>query len=372
MKKILKLILHAIALLPAAFQNRKQPANPKKIVLLMCNWLGDTFWAAQVINDLKINYPDAEVFVCIKPFAKPLLNWMITEENIIIINNVISDRTREKFSFRDYLTEVMKVRRLKADIIIDLTCNRYSAIFTWLSGARYTTGLDNAGEFSPLYSKQIPSLPLKGKHLSIRPKYIASSLNGQSGISDTVPLPPVPVFSKEQVREKLNIGANEKIIMLVPGAGWKAKEWQKEKYKTLAEYCEVKGFRIAVSGSEKERSLCEFIVSSLKNPVVLINDLELSVSLLPLCSCFVSADSGLAHISAAFGMKTITLFCYTNPEYCRPLGKNAEVIYSSCPMKPVGKTEYCTCAPAQECRRPENMNIPLESIISYIEEDKTV
>lgn len=333
----------------------------------MCNWLGDTFWASQVINDLKIKYPHAEISACIKPFAKPLLNGMITEENIIILNNVISDRTREKFSFRDYLTEVIKVRKLKADIMVDLTCNRYSAVFTWLSGAKYTVGIDNAGEFSPLYSKHIPSLTIKGKHLSIRPHYIASSLNGQPNISDSIPLPPRPVFSKEQVSGKLNIGMDEKIIILVPGAGWKAKEWSKEKYKALAEYCEGKGFRIAISGSEKERSLCEFIVSSLKNPIILINDLELSISLLPLCSYFVSADSGLAHISAAFGIRTITIFCYTNPEYCRPLGKNAEVIYSSCTLKPAGKTEYCICAPAQECPRPENMNTAVKAIVSVME-----
>lgn len=100
---------------------------------------------------------------------------------------------------------------------------------------------------------------------------------------------------------------------------------------------------------------------------LLIDDLELLISLLPHLSCCIGNDSGISHLAAAAGVKTIQLFCPTNPAHSEALGKSVLILRSSCPLKPEQDQKFCTGVPKMTCSRKECMDISVDQVVTEME-----
>jgi len=125
------------------------------------------------------------------------------------------------------------------------------------------------------------------------------------------------------------------------------KAWPFESVVALArEIVRSLGAQVALVGNAAPGDRNEEIAAAVgRSCAVLTRELS-SVSalagLLSLCNVFASADSGPAHLAAAVGTPTVTLFGPTDPRSCRPLSPNAVIIQGRCPHAP--------CYPAH-CRR---------------------
>ena len=365
-KKIIKLILFSMGFFAGLFRRRKCTPLPRRIFILASGYLGDTFWAVQTIHILKQKYPDAELYFGGKPFISDLCYNLIPEEKQIFIRSVISDRHRETVSFRNIFTESKFVReQIKPDLLIDLVSNRYSALFAFRTGA-YTVGMDCADEFYALYSFCAKQSGISSVHLAERPVSIVKQFLGMSGISELQIFPPVPRCSKEKIYEKLSLKSDEKLIMLIPGAGWKTKRWNKEHFITLGKILTEHGYRIILSGSPAEEALCNEISRGIKNSIVLCNSLAETISLLPHCKAAVGNDSGVAHLAASYGIKVFILYCQTNPEFCGALGADTHYFRAVCPHTPGKGEHFCHGIPTLNCTRSERMAIDPEPIAAEL------
>lgn len=365
-KQLVKKFLFCLALFAGLFRKRKKPQSPRRIFILASGYLGDTFWAVQTVHLLKKTYPDADLFVGGKPFIRELCYSLIPEDNQIIIRSVISDRQRETVSLSAIFTESKMVKRkIKPDLIIDLVCNRYSALFALRAGA-YSVGLDYADEFYSLYSFQAKQALIPGVHLARRPLSIVNQFLGLTDTPELNMIPPVPRYSKTELFAKLSINENERLIMLVPGAGWEAKRWDAEHFRTIGNILTEHGYRIVISGSPAEKQLCMEIAQGIEHALVLCNDLAETISLLPHCKTVVGNDSGVTHLAASFGIKVIALYCQTNPDYCGALGTNTHYFRTSCPYAPGDGEHFCHGGPSLICNRAERMAIDPEKIAQVI------
>lgn len=335
-----------------------------RIALISAGYLGDTFWALQTLPLLHETFPNAEIFVIGRPFC----NTLCKEKNVVV-NSIPSDRHRDQWSFSSLMQDAKKVRKeIAPDLIFDLTGNRYSALFAWKTGA-YTVGADIAGEAAALYQHCAPARFRKCQHLVQQPLTILRSFLGLPEQENTPSLlPPEPVFPKEEVYAKLDL-QNDPLILLIPGAGWNAKMWQKEKFQALAKYCVKHGKTVLISGSKAEFELCKEIAQDLdrKQVRLMIDDLELVISLLPHLSCCIGNDSGISHLAAAAGVNTIQLFCPTNPVHSAALGERVSILRSSCPLKPENNEKFCTGTPIMTCSRKECMDHSVEQVIAEME-----
>ena len=297
---------------------------PKKILLLMCHWIGDTFWDMQIIPEVKKLYPDAELWAGVKLFSKDLLYGLIDEDKIIILQNITSDRHREKFSFSGCLNELKKVRTENFDMAIDLTANRYSATFLILARIKQRVGL-NIHKFSFLYKKKGPQFDDK-KHLSERPWETLRVINPQIK-KPQLPFPPKSPVSRNELENKIKINSDGKIALLSPGAGWAKKQWPIKDFAACGNFLIDNGYKVIISGTEKERSLCVQLTASLNNKgTILIEPLSYFISLIPYIKVAIMNDSGPAHLLAASGVKTVAIFLSTETTRYSPIGKNIIVI----------------------------------------------
>ena len=333
--------------------------------MITAGYLGDTFWALQCLPILHKSFPNTEIHIIGRSFCSVLCK----DEKVIVINSIPSDRRRDHWSFRRLWSDAENVRKNRTpDLVFDLTCNRYSAFFAWKLNA-YMIGADIADEAAALYHFSASVKERKWKHLACQPLLIVSRF---LGLPEPEKIPflnlSAPLYNKEEIRMKLDLANTEGLILLVPGAGWKAKMWHPEKFNAVAKICIDHGKTVLISGSKGEFELCKAITKDLdrKKVRLLIDDLELLISLLPHLSCCLGSDSGVSHLAAAAGVKTIQLFCPTNPDFSAEKRENVTVLRSSCPLKS-DLFQYCTTIPLLTCDRKECMDISVDQVITEME-----
>lgn len=117
---------------------------------------------------------------------------------------------------------------------------------------------------------------------------------------------------------------------LHPGAGSVTKRWPVSRFSTLAKRISFqKKARLLIIEGSAERGLAAEIVSSLPDGNMMVFDsmsLSLLSSVLSHCRLLVGNDSGVAHLAAALGVRTIVLFGPTSPRQWAPLGRHVTVM----------------------------------------------
>lgn len=84
----------------------------------------------------------------------------------------------------------------------------------------------------------------------------------------------------------------------------------------------------------QKEHVVEFIGTPIRNAMQVLRHASLSIGV----------DTGMQHIAAALGVKTLTLFGPTNPKTCAPCGKGAHVIARDIPCRCcIGTSRWGTC-----------------------------
>ena len=112
-KLILKILIFFLKIADVFLPRQKKlPESPQTILLVMCHWLGDTFWAMQCIPALQKKYPNARIYAAVKPFSVSLFHGLLPPENVLIFKGIVSDRTREKFCMTTFRQNLKTARSL--------------------------------------------------------------------------------------------------------------------------------------------------------------------------------------------------------------------------------------------------------------------
>ena len=117
------------------------------------------------------------------------------------------------------------------------------------------------------------------------------------------------------------------VLVFSPGSGAREKNWPPDFYATVAEWWEKKsaGKSLAVLGPvEEERDK----IGGRGDRVLALRRLELGrvAAVISRCDLYLGNDSGVTHLAAAVGAKTIALFGPTDPVQWAPRGKRVTVI----------------------------------------------
>jgi heptosyltransferase I len=271
---------------------------------------------------LRRRLPEAELFAITKPASVDLWHGLLPPERVLAAPEVVSDRRREHPCPIAIRRRARQLRSLGFDLVIDLTGNRYSALFTYFLRPAASLGFDG-GEIGWLYSLRVPNADRPGRHLSERPFRVVEPLF--AGMEESFayclpPRPPTPTCPPREVRQELGL-ADRPYFVLAPGAGWRAKEWPAERFVQAGAALTPRG-GVVVVGSAAEESLCHRVASGIPGAKAFVGrPIGRVVALLAETSGTVSNDSGIAHLSAALGRRTSVVFTgQTDPQVCRPLG----------------------------------------------------
>lgn len=301
---------------------------PRRVALVACHWIGDTFWATQVTDVLGRRFPDAQLYAITKPVCADLWNGLVAAQRVIAAPEVVSDRRREEVRLFALLRRAADLRGCGFDLVIDLTGNRYSAALTFWMRPAVSIGFDG-GEVGWLYSRHIGDAERPGCHLSRRPFRVIEPLlaGAASPFAYRLPLrPPAPTCPPEQAASAAGMSA-KRYCLIAPGAGWPAKQWPVEGFIAAGRALAEAGLAAVVVGSGEQRALCEDVAAALPDAAVAAGEeLGRIVALLAGSAGLLACDSGLGHLAAAMGLPTAVVFTgATDPRLCGPLGDDRAV-----------------------------------------------
>jgi heptosyltransferase III len=124
--------------------------------------------------------------------------------------------------------------------------------------------------------------------------------------------------------------ADEPLVAIHPGAGSEIKRWPLDRFIRLARYLtQAEKKNILIIEGPAELGLAGQIERELPESQQIIAkslSLDILAALLARCELFVGNDSGIAHLAAASGVRTIVIFGPTLPKHWAPLGPEVRIL----------------------------------------------
>ena len=303
----------------------------RKILVIRLRSIGDTVLATPSLAALKRFLPRVQVDVLVEDWVAPLL-----DHHPYIDNVVVTERT-------GLLNRVVVAREVRAgnyDVVYNLHGGTTATFLTRATGARYRVGFKTY-QYAQLHNHQAPSPLLLWGQQKTHSVEQQLALLGWTGVPVTdrprTVLGVAPHAAASINQRLAAIGLEDRKIALIhPAAAFATKQWAPENFARVVEHLAERGFAPIVIAAPHEQAVLDSVIESASIPVVTF---ELSLpevtALAARSQIFVGNDSGIAHIAAAAGTRSVVIFGSSNQAHWRPWNSApAEVVFEEMPCQP--------------------------------------
>ena len=304
-----------------------------RIMVRLPNWLGDLLMARPLLHALRHRHPDASI-VAVGHAA---------HLDLLAHDGVLDERHPWPPGDAERAVLARALRTRPADAALVLPPSFSSAWFAWRAGARQRIGFRH--ELRDLVLTLALARPPRGE-LHLSREYLALGLAldevlevapGRAAADPAVALPSLvpPPGAEERAQEVLErilapAVAGRPFALLGPAARYgPAKRWAASRFAAAGAALAGRGFQVLVCGAASERAECEAVAGAAGRGVVSLAglaDLAVQAALCARAAVALCNDSGLAHLSAAVGTPTVTVFGSTSSAWSAPLGPRVRVI----------------------------------------------
>ena len=314
----------------------------KKILVRSTNWIGDTVMMLPSLLALKKNFPHAQITVLANPWVIPLL-----ENHPSVDRTMIFAKGNGFFhSLKEVARIISRLRAEKFDLAV-LFQNAFEAAFlAYMGKVRYRVGYNTDRRGFLLTHKIVRNQKILLSHQVDYFLGLADAMDWQ--IEERKPL---LYCTEEDSRSgslmlfSEGIDDTSFIVGINPGAEYgSAKRWPEERFAIIGDWA-VKRWnaKVVIFGSFSETEIASKISDLMgENSVNLCGKTTLgeAIALIKRCNFFVTNDSGLMHIAAAFNIPMVAVFGPTNHVITRPLSNNSRIVRHSVSCSPCLK-EMC-------------------------------
>ncbi|HHT9130822.1 MAG TPA: glycosyltransferase family 9 protein [Candidatus Brocadiaceae bacterium] len=324
------------------------------ILIIRPGAIGDLIVTLPTIGAIRNHFKSARIEVMGYPLYLEIIRGRFYTDTISRFDQ--ADVAQLFMKDAKILTTLMK-RLGDMDLIISFVSDK-ERIFTnnlKATGARYVV------HYEPFPSDR------EGIHIV---DHFLKSLNSL-GISHFSKIP--KIFLHEEDKRfgddfiKNRITNPKKILVAVhPGSGSRQKCWPTKRFAALISWLieEMNAQVLVVSGQADDE-----IVSRLKMEVkveddlIVLNQISLPnlAAVIKRCKFFIGNDSGIAHLAAAVGTPTVSIFGPTDPNMWGPRGGQVKILYKKLPCSPCSVETRKNCL-AQICLE----NIEVEDVVRAV------
>ena len=307
----------------------------ESILIRGTNWLGDAVMTTPAMERLRASFPNSHIALLATPLTAGLF------EGSPLINEVIEYRRREK-GVEGFFDAVRQIRQDRFDVGLLFQNAFEAALLAWLGGIGVRIGFAEQGRGALLTHKLHRGAEHRNRHqtndyLDIVAEYERVCLGPKFKPGIEKPLPSLAATSvqRQAAKEKLRhfeILHHRPLIALNTGAtNSRAKCWPADRFAELADRLNKElNAQIVLIGGEAERGYADKVFRQIgkRHTVNLAGKTSMPelIGLLAECDLLVSNDTGPAHVAAALGTPTLTIFGPTNEFETSPNGRYSKLI----------------------------------------------
>ena len=286
----------------ATFRSRRRrfPTDAERIGVMCSPALGDTLLFSGALQDLRAALPGAHITHICMPQNAAAAELLPGPDDRLLI-----DLTRPAKTIRE-------LRRLRFDVFLDFTSwQRLTAMYTLLSGARYTVGFHTPGQRrSRGYDRAVIHRDDRHETANFR------ALLEQSGLKAEWGQPHLPGLVDLQVPQSMPFVEKADLLAFHPWAsGQRAhlREWPEERWVALAASLARPETMFVVTGSPADRARMAPFVERLRSAglraegFVSPDGFRTLTPLLRCCRLVVSVNTGVMHLAAIAGARTVAI-----------------------------------------------------------------
>ena len=289
-----------------------------------------------LLRALRTAYPNAHIGLIASP-----VNYSIMLHHPYVNEVLCYDKKRFWKSPSAFFQFIGELRRRTYELTVvpvTVSVSVTSNVLAFASGARIRLGVDSLEgktHKSSFLFNQTASLDWRKephRHQTLRNLDIAKSLGTKTedlrmtlGITDGEKKDALAVLAKFQEKHSLLIGMH-------PGAGKIGNRWSAERFAEVANSLYEKyAVGIVVTAGSMDDDAIEEFLQHVQCPYFLLRNKPIRsvAALISLLSLFVSNDTGIMHVAAASGTKTLSLFGPTDPFQWAPIGGENRYIYAN-------------------------------------------
>ncbi len=311
----------------------------ESILIVRLKALGDIALSLPIPRALRRRFPDARiVYLCREQYAEALRGEGSLDE-VVALRKGFVEQTRM----------LMRLRRERFDLAIDLLASPRSALMTFIAGARVRVGMD-VGRHSWCYHHLLPRIvtvggerrkcyTLDSNREIVRMLRLWNEVDGATdepgGCAIGFPAAETERGWAEACLAEFGVELG-RLVGVVPAATYQSKSWPREKFIRLVQLLKERHGLVVLliwgPGEEEEaRSIASASPGAICAPETGIARLGALISKMRL---LITTDSGPKHLAVLQGVPTVTLFGPTDPVIWDPMRGAHQVIYLDLPCSP--------------------------------------
>lgn len=317
-------------------------SNAKNILIIKLTMIGDTLLLYPSISAIRDKFPESSItMLCSEVNRNIVEEWNVINNIDIFDLNGLIRHPLKLISFIVYL------RKKKYDLVIDFEqWFRITPLIAYFSNAPLTIGFETSGQFRHyLFTKSV--IHSKQKHemecfldivtaLGISVKDRSLRLGVKSSNAEEI----------EKLLRQNGIKENDRFIVIHPGCGIHGyhRMWQEEKYAAVADYIiEKYAVKIVITGGKDDSAITKRVIGLMKNKAVDFSaktNLKELFAVLQKSLFVICGNTGLLHMAAAIGKKTIAIHGPTDPNKWGPIGTGHIIIRENLSCSPCSYLGY--------------------------------
>jgi len=321
----------------------------KRVLIVKTSSMGDVIHTLPALTDAKKAYPDIQFDWVIEPAFAEIPKWHPA------VGTIIS----------------APLRRWRKSPWAALKQKEYAAFFHQLREKQYDAVIDAQGLIKSAWMARLA----RGKSYGYHPSCSRGSIIGYA-YHQAIKVQP-NLHAVEKIRElfsqilhyplptsfpdygltQVKKTNDNKQIIFLHGTTWTTKHWPESYWQELAKIASSAGYQVFLPwGSESEKKRAEGIQAFCKNqgtrlllpqvlPPLTLGEI---IQLIATSTGCVAVDTGLAHIAAAMGVPTISLYGPTDPRLTGAYGPSQIHLHVDAP-----------CAPcfSRKCKQGQHVDI---------------
>lgn len=292
------------------------------------NWVGDAVMTVPALRAIRDRFPRAHITLLAKPWVAPVFDYCPYIDHVMIYE--ASGRHK---GLRGIFRLSRDLREKRFDLAILFQNAFEAALLSFLAGIPNRLGYKTDGRHLMLTHGVYVSAERKQVH---QVDYYLGILDGL-GAGDYDRHLSLTLQDAERDRAKAllrqyGVAPGGIVIGINPGAAFgTAKRWFPERYAQLGHRLKALDDRIhlVVFGGPGETALGDQICSRVGDRCINLagkTNLRQAMALIDQCRLFITNDSGLMHIAAAFNVRQIAIFGSTRHTVTAPFSDRSRMI----------------------------------------------